>query len=154
MCGAETTEAGREAQTKAAISHQLSDEQVKALRECPFPKLVLHGAADELIKPVHGQILAERIGAKLLMYENTGHGITVQKRRECNDEIEKHVRAAQQLFATATDADDNDQETVDSREKTVVEEQDEEQDEEQVSEDEERAIERVEASQMEAEANA
>ena len=42
---------GQEAQTKAAVSHQLDEKELAQLKAAPFPKLIVHGEADELIKP-------------------------------------------------------------------------------------------------------
>ena len=47
----ETPPHGQEAQTKAAVDHHLDKDELDQLKSAPFPKLIVHGAADELIKP-------------------------------------------------------------------------------------------------------
>ncbi|TMK70313.1 MAG: alpha/beta hydrolase [Actinobacteria bacterium] len=63
----------------AARNHDLVDDDGRArppLSEIAAPTLVMHGTADPMFPPAHGEALAEEIpGARLLLLKGAGHGV-------------------------------------------------------------------------------
>ena len=126
----DTPDHGHAAQTKAAVSHHLDENDLSALKAAPFPKLIVHGEVDELIKPAHATELHKHIGGTLTIYEGVGHGFVVQAAERFNKQLEEFVCDADAKFderanasatdkATSADADakdDNDDESNDDAE--------------------------------------
>jgi pimeloyl-ACP methyl ester carboxylesterase len=56
------------------------------------PTLVIHGTADPLFPPAHGEALAEEIpGARLLLLEGAGHGVVPADWETITDAIAEHT---------------------------------------------------------------
>lgn len=72
----------------------------KRLRHIRVPTLVMKPASDILVRPLHSDRLLRGIpGARLVTFEDTGHGITFQQKSRVNDEIRAHVGAHTSLQA-------------------------------------------------------
>ena len=57
-----------------------------------MPTLVIHGTADPMFPPAHGEALAEEIpGARLLRIEGAGHGIVRSDWETIADAIGEHI---------------------------------------------------------------
>jgi pimeloyl-ACP methyl ester carboxylesterase len=54
--------------------------EFESLRRAAFPKLIVHGREDILVRFEHGVALHEKIGGDFLALDNVGHGIIVQAR--------------------------------------------------------------------------
>ena len=108
-----TTDQGRDAQTQAAINHHLTNEEIKVwnlncfycnfslkltiffcqkLKSSSFPKLILHGTDDMLVRYVHGEDLKNKIGGEFISFDGVGHGINLQKAKQVNQAIHKHIQ--------------------------------------------------------------
>jgi pimeloyl-ACP methyl ester carboxylesterase len=71
-------------QLQACRAHDVSDR----LGRIRAPTLVLHGDVDPLVPLANGQLLAERIpGARLVVYEDTGHIPEVERADEFNRDL-------------------------------------------------------------------
>ncbi len=53
-------------------------------RRVPCPALVIHGARDEVVPPVEGEVLAGALGGQLELIEGSGHGVAARKPVEVN----------------------------------------------------------------------
>lgn len=72
-----------------------SGSRVKALRDVKLPALVIHGAADPLVRPEAGIDTANAIpGAKLVMVERMGHAIPIPMWPQVIGAITDHARSA------------------------------------------------------------
>jgi pimeloyl-ACP methyl ester carboxylesterase len=67
-------------QTRAVLAHGLTDAEFARIRSAVFPKLIIHGRDDILVRFVHGEELHRKIGGEFLPVDNAGHGVTVQAR--------------------------------------------------------------------------
>jgi hypothetical protein len=76
----------------------------QSLKDAKFPKLILHGTADELVRYVHGEDLKRKIGGALVSFDGVGHGINLQKAIEVNRALDKHIR---KVHAGDDDGDDD-----------------------------------------------
>jgi len=105
-----TTDQGRDAQTQAAINHHLTNEEIKKLKSSSFPKLILHGTDDMLVRYVHGEDLKNKIGGEFISFDGVGHGINLQKAKQVNQAIHKHIQNAQRGLNKdlKIDSDEND----------------------------------------------
>lgn len=71
-------------QLAACRAHDVSDR----LHAIAVPTLVVHGAVDPLVPLENGRLLAERIpGARLVVYDDTGHIPEVERAEELNRDI-------------------------------------------------------------------
>lgn len=77
-----------------------SGSRVKALNQVKLPALVIHGAADPLVRPEAGVDTANSIpGAKLLTVEGMGHAIPIPMWPQIIGAIADHARSASQQAA-------------------------------------------------------
>jgi pimeloyl-ACP methyl ester carboxylesterase len=66
----------------------------RRLAQIRIPTLVMKPASDILVRPLHSDRLVRGIpGARLITFEDTGHGITFQRKDRVNEEIRAHVAA-------------------------------------------------------------
>lgn len=73
---------GFQGQMHACWHHSVSDADVRTIRSAKFPVAVIHGRHDLLAAPEHGEALAKRLHAPLIMLEGA-HFIV----RECAGQI-------------------------------------------------------------------
>jgi proline iminopeptidase len=72
-----------------------SGNRTRALRAVDLPALVIHGAADPLVRPACGRETARAIpGARLSMIEGMGHDLPPELHRRFVDEIDANARRA------------------------------------------------------------
>lgn len=75
-----------------AISKHRTERRLGQLR---MPVLLVRPGKDILIRPKQTDRLAARIrGARVIRYEDAGHGVTFQKRVELNEALREHFRGA------------------------------------------------------------
>jgi pimeloyl-ACP methyl ester carboxylesterase len=88
-------EVGRARDFRSAQNHEMlggDEADPGALSSIEAPTLVIHGGADPIFPPRHGEVLAEEIpGARLLLLDDAGHGIDRADWQRLADEISEHT---------------------------------------------------------------
>ena len=84
---------GRLSQMSAALTHYVSADRLRAI-SASIPKvLILTGDEDHLVSPANSKLLKSAMPeAEYIQWENTGHGIQIQRRERFNALIESVVK--------------------------------------------------------------
>ena len=87
--------AARRAPRETVLGHLgavLRHRTRRRLDQLDVPTLVVRPDQDILVRPANSDVLAASIrGARLVCYEDAGHGITFQRAESLNEEIARHV---------------------------------------------------------------
>lgn len=90
---------GYAGQMQAVLTHDVADR----LAEIRVPTLVLHGAADLMIPPDNGRLLAENIpGAKFILYPDAGHLFFIEQAAAVNRALRDFFLAPETAMPLST----------------------------------------------------
>jgi len=78
------TQAGALGQFSAMMRHYVSAERLVEIGDKGFPILVVTGTRDNLIRSSNSIYLADKLGAKLIAFKNSGHVIPCERAHEYN----------------------------------------------------------------------
>ncbi|KAE8900981.1 hypothetical protein PF005_g7329 [Phytophthora fragariae] len=85
-------------QGSAVLSHFVSDERLREIRDQHFPILVLGGAKDMVIPARETQALYNLLSSdhsRMVVYEDAGHGAFIQYLDEVAEDVIKTIQAAE-----------------------------------------------------------
>ena len=82
-------------QLLAVATHYISYPQLHQLKQCKFPKLIMSGTEDKLVREINSYLLHKAIGGDFVVLDGAGHGFLVEYPDEVNMQLE-------QLFTRAT----------------------------------------------------
>ncbi|KAJ3192465.1 hypothetical protein HK101_006526 [Irineochytrium annulatum] len=86
---------GRANQQSACMTHWMSAQRLKEIRDARFPVLVMTGTEDNvLIQPSSSEYLKDALHARYVVFEGAGHAIRLQYPERHNAILEEHVRSA------------------------------------------------------------
>lgn len=93
-------------QLLAVATHYISHHDLVSLRHnSTYPKLIITGTNDLLVRPINSYLLHNAIGGQLLLLHGAGHGFVVEMPTEVNDAlfavIERSERQQQRLLEAA-----------------------------------------------------
>eukprot|EP00727_Mastigamoeba_balamuthi_P012474 m51a1_g785 hypothetical protein (317) ;mRNA; f:624231-625181 len=71
--------AGRHGQTMAVLRHEARKELAGPVKDSGIATQVLVGSVDEMIRPRHGQEIAQSLGCTLYVAEGAGHQLMVER---------------------------------------------------------------------------
>jgi pimeloyl-ACP methyl ester carboxylesterase len=97
MAGVRAPRATLAGHLRAVLRHR-TRTRLPALR---MPTMVVRPGRDLLIHPKNGDVIARAIpGARLVRFDDAGHGVTFQCAQELNAELSRHIEAAEHARAS------------------------------------------------------
>ncbi|KAI8048393.1 Alpha/Beta hydrolase protein [Syncephalis plumigaleata] len=83
-----------ELQTKAVMTHLITEEQFATIRNSKIPVLVCTGDEDALVVPANSEYIAKMLQSPLKVFKGCGHLIEVQEPEEYSRMITEHIEKA------------------------------------------------------------
>ncbi|KAI9143809.1 Alpha/Beta hydrolase protein [Paraphysoderma sedebokerense] len=85
---------GIKGQLHAVITHYISKKELKIIKSCGIPAVVITGTDDFLISHKNSISIAKALAAPLYIFEDVGHAVLVQKSEEYNQILHTHFELA------------------------------------------------------------
>ncbi|KAI8809019.1 Alpha/Beta hydrolase protein [Cladochytrium replicatum] len=79
----------------ASLTHSISAERLRLLRDSAIPTVVVTGTWDKLVNPNHSKYLSKALNCKLVVYEGAGHAVPIECVMQYNALLKEHVDTAE-----------------------------------------------------------
>lgn len=81
---------GNIGQTAACLTHFVSDEKLRKIKEGDIAVLIVTGTDDCLVNPQNSYYLHDMIGGQFEVFEGSGHGLPGEQTKRYNQLIDEH----------------------------------------------------------------
>eukprot|EP00924_Labyrinthula_sp_SR-Ha-C_P002234 snap_masked-scaffold_19-processed-gene-4.29-mRNA-1 protein AED:1.00 eAED:1.00 QI:0/0/0/0/1/1/2/0/454 len=88
-------------QITGVVSHYVSWNRLKALKQMEIPVLVLYGSKDNIVNEMNSSVILKQF-FKVHGYSDAGHGVNEQYREEVNEHLRKHFEHGERTFGLSS----------------------------------------------------